>query len=835
MEEATSMSLDTNSIGTLLHNSTIMLGNSNATSTDHLLSMAAIESNTNNTNPQQQPMCSTSSTTLTNLGFNNNVSMSDTNNTNTNVLNVTQIPNLTAIPNIQSQNNISQQQRMQQHQQLHSANNNNSTTNNKIFNITGSMDFSLQELSAASLHQQGQNVQTMQTHSGNNPILERKGDRDIINEILAGMGEDKEREVVDTTTPTSSTPTPISRPSSAVDKKCNSIKAQIEIIPCKVCGDKSSGVHYGVITCEGCKGFFRRSQSSVVNYQCPRQKNCVVDRVNRNRCQYCRLQKCLQLGMSRDAVKFGRMSKKQREKVEDEVRYHQSQRRAASGQETSPDSSVYDPATPASPDMFSTAYGYGNNELNFNNHYSFSPTPGATTIGNFDIPSADSTTYDPHNRNAIDSQGQTNLDLPDSEDISQSLINSCRGKSIYGHRGSTMEARDNNQDTKSNLGLLESNSISHNMDILIKQEVDGFDFDPLQSNSISGDSRGCHNRLSTDHLNSVDSTTYLQGPQATPVASPAPQLCSSQMSFSGQPRQQGNPMVPFHQHQMPDGDQNNFSDSSVKNKSAALSLYDDIASGYETDDVTAIMTKLLSDAFLEALNSNKSVDSQGDYRTKVLFYETMPHEDMWIHLARTMSDLVHNIIEFAKVIPGFRRFGQQEQISLLKTGSFGVALIWMCRGYDLERNRVSYNDVLLPIESFKTSEDIERRLVQSVFEFGRSIAELRLTDDQYSLLAAIIILQPDFADHNINEEVNKISRVCKKALNVSLKESHPMAFKGDISMYDTVLGRVAKFKDLSALHLAAVRRFRQTDGMMLEFPPLFTELFLEDATPQIFD
>ena len=81
--------------------------------------------------------------------------------------------------------------------------------------------------------------------------------------------------------------------------------AQIEIIPCKVCGDKSSGVHYGVITCEGCKGFFRRSQSSgVVNYQCPRQKNCVVDRVNRNRCQSCRLQKCLALGMSRDGKRL---------------------------------------------------------------------------------------------------------------------------------------------------------------------------------------------------------------------------------------------------------------------------------------------------------------------------------------------------------------------------------------------------------------------------------------------------------------------------------------------------------------------------------------------------
>jgi hypothetical protein len=37
--------------------------------------------------------------------------------------------------------------------------------------------------------------------------------------------------------------------------------AQIEIIPCKVCSDKSSGVHYGVITCEGCKVSFQTQYS----------------------------------------------------------------------------------------------------------------------------------------------------------------------------------------------------------------------------------------------------------------------------------------------------------------------------------------------------------------------------------------------------------------------------------------------------------------------------------------------------------------------------------------------------------------------------------------------
>ncbi|XP_041842706.1 nuclear receptor ROR-alpha B isoform X2 [Melanotaenia boesemani] len=100
---------------------------------------------------------------------------------------------------------------------------------------------------------------------------------------------------------------------------------QIEVIPCKICGDKSSGVHYGVITCEGCKGFFRRSQLPTVSYSCSRQSNCQIDRASRNRCQHCRLQKCLAQGMSRDAVKFGRMSKRQRDSLIAEVERHRRQ------------------------------------------------------------------------------------------------------------------------------------------------------------------------------------------------------------------------------------------------------------------------------------------------------------------------------------------------------------------------------------------------------------------------------------------------------------------------------------------------------------------------------
>ncbi|XP_060075427.1 orphan steroid hormone receptor 2-like [Ylistrum balloti] len=77
-------------------------------------------------------------------------------------------------------------------------------------------------------------------------------------------------------------------------------KTQFE--PCVVCGDKASGRHYGVISCEGCKGFFKRSIRKQLGYACRGNKDCPVNKPHRNRCQYCRLQKCLAVGMRSESV-----------------------------------------------------------------------------------------------------------------------------------------------------------------------------------------------------------------------------------------------------------------------------------------------------------------------------------------------------------------------------------------------------------------------------------------------------------------------------------------------------------------------------------------------------
>lgn len=76
---------------------------------------------------------------------------------------------------------------------------------------------------------------------------------------------------------------------------------------CVICGDKATGHHYGVTSCEGCKGFFKRTVQNKKNYTCRNlSKDCPIDKRHRNRCQYCRFQKCIAAGMLKEAVREDR-------------------------------------------------------------------------------------------------------------------------------------------------------------------------------------------------------------------------------------------------------------------------------------------------------------------------------------------------------------------------------------------------------------------------------------------------------------------------------------------------------------------------------------------------
>ncbi|KAL6266247.1 hypothetical protein P5V15_003106 [Pogonomyrmex californicus] len=113
-----------------------------------------------------------------------------------------------------------------------------------------------------------------------------------------------------------SMPTMDSTVSSAKPEPELNIEFDGTTVLCRVCGDKASGFHYGVHSCEGCKGFFRRSIQQKIQYRpCTKNQQCSILRINRNRCQYCRLKKCIAVGMSRDAVRFGRVPKREKARI----------------------------------------------------------------------------------------------------------------------------------------------------------------------------------------------------------------------------------------------------------------------------------------------------------------------------------------------------------------------------------------------------------------------------------------------------------------------------------------------------------------------------------------
>merc|ERR1719464_397977 len=87
----------------------------------------------------------------------------------------------------------------------------------------------------------------------------------------------------------------------------NKIAEDEEPLLCNICEDRATGLHYGIITCEGCKGFFKRTVQNKRVYTCVADGNCEIIKQQRNRCQFCRFQKCLQKGMVLAAVREDRM------------------------------------------------------------------------------------------------------------------------------------------------------------------------------------------------------------------------------------------------------------------------------------------------------------------------------------------------------------------------------------------------------------------------------------------------------------------------------------------------------------------------------------------------
>nr|CAD2128830.1 unnamed protein product [Meloidogyne enterolobii] len=71
---------------------------------------------------------------------------------------------------------------------------------------------------------------------------------------------------------------------------------------CTVCGDIATGLHYGVVSCNGCKTFFRRTVMTGRKFVCRKDGNCCFDKKDRCACRACRFRICVEAGMDEKAI-----------------------------------------------------------------------------------------------------------------------------------------------------------------------------------------------------------------------------------------------------------------------------------------------------------------------------------------------------------------------------------------------------------------------------------------------------------------------------------------------------------------------------------------------------
>ncbi len=65
----------------------------------------------------------------------------------------------------------------------------------------------------------------------------------------------------------------------------------------------STGVHYGAVSCEGCKGFFKRCLLKNETLRCYLGSMCEITVEDRNKCKACRFNRCIAAGMTPQAIK----------------------------------------------------------------------------------------------------------------------------------------------------------------------------------------------------------------------------------------------------------------------------------------------------------------------------------------------------------------------------------------------------------------------------------------------------------------------------------------------------------------------------------------------------
>ncbi|KAL2080579.1 hypothetical protein ACEWY4_024372 [Coilia grayii] len=531
--------------------------------------------------------------------------------------------------------------------------------------------------------------------------------------------------------------------------KCGITKINGLVLLCKVCGDVASGFHYGVHACEGCKGFFRRSIQQNIQYKkCLKNESCPIMRINRNRCQQCRFKKCLVVGMSRDAVRFGRIPKREKQRMLLEMQsamnnmmnnnqlhtqLHGNQTEPPSLGNPSPSLSnpsppcpVEVPAKDASPTPTSSS------------------SPGSSPRSSQSDSSAEP---DPEPSMSMDTS-PSSASSSGTESGEEEVI----GTVTRAHQETFMYNQEQASPSTESQRSPSANENAHNDSKTMEEKQNVWN---NYRNNVA---------TVTDHNNRLAPSSQPDTSEGLRVMDNAPRHCPMQM-----PNAAPSGHCPVTGHSMPHRALNNR-DNGFRGPA------------WRGGNRMYLVCPMNTTPYVDPQKSGHSI---------------------WEDFSMSFTPAVREVVEFAKRIPGFQDLSQHDQVSLLKAGTFEVLVVRFVSLFDVKERTVTFlSGKKYNVEALRSMGAGD--LLNSMFDFSEKLLALNLSEEEMSLFTAVVLVSADRSGlENVNS-VEALQETLIRALRSLITKNHP----NEATIFTKLLLKLPDLRSLNNMHSEQLLAFK---------------------------
>lgn len=264
---------------------------------------------------------------------------------------------------------------------------------------------------------------------------------------------------------------------------------------------------------------------------------------------------------------------------------------------------------------------------------------------------------------------------------------------------------------------------------------------------------------------------------------------------------------------------------------------------FDVNETNRIISQSLADANSPSSSANSSSSSGTTAEMEVQRILSLSKSQLYTELAEKLTNCVQQIIDFAKMVPGFLQLLQDDQISLLKSGSYGMMLLYAAQAYIPERNCFVYNNQVLSVDALLNGassstgtlalDDDERYFIQENLEFIRQLKHFNLSSTETAILSAIILFNPENMNLNDLKTIHHTHQKFIEILRMDMENNRNSCTTTSSSlekqqMLQQLLNLITvNVRRLTQSHFDLIKNFKIKHSHV-EFPPLHRELFNVD-------